>query len=509
MIIETLRDVLAEGDEAKPSIGTIEGSTLESLSYGQLRRQVASLSGQLRAAGIHRGDRVAFVVPNGPAAAILFLAVADCAAAAPLNPNYKEDEFRFYLEDLHARALITRAGVASEAALAAMPEGVLHLELWGGPGSFHLTTAGNPLPAAPVEAPQPVDVALILHTSGTTARPKIVPLRHANLAASAQNIAHTLALSPVDRAMNVMPLFHIHGLVGVVLSTLSSGGSVVCTTGFDGFKFFDWLALAGPTWYSAVPTMHQVVLQRSGSHREVIAAHPLRLIRSSSAQLPDSVMEGMESAFGAPMVQAYGMTEGAHQLASNLPPPGTRKPGSVGPGGTVSITVLDAAGRELPPGTTGEVSVRGKSVFSGYENNPEANATAFTDGWFRTGDEGYLDEDGYVVLTGRIKEMINRGGEKVSPLEVEEVLLRHPAVLQAVVFAIPHPQLGEEVGAAVVVKPDTTVTEQDLRKFAGTSLAAFKVPRRFTFLPELPKGPTGKLQRIGLAGRLGLGPAAS
>jgi len=505
--METLADVLAVGTDEALSIGGIVGSEVRVLSYGELRGQVARLAGQLRGAGIERADRVAFVLPNGPEAAILFLAVTSCSTAAPLNPNYKEEEFRFYLDDLRARALVTRAGVPSDAALAARPEGVVHFELAGEPGALELTCNGEPLPSAPVDAPGPDDIALILHTSGTTARPKIVPLRHINLATSAENIGQTLGLTPADRALNVMPLFHIHGLVGVVLSTLGSGGCVVCTPGFDGFKFFEWLRLARPTWYSAVPTMHQVVLQRAAGHREEVAAASVRLIRSSSAQLPDSVMEGMESLFGAPMIQAYGMTEGAHQLASNLPPPGVRKPGAVGPGGQVSIAVLDGAGTLLPPGAVGEISVRGKSVFSGYENNPEANASAFTDGWFRTGDEGYIDKDGYVFLTGRLKEMINRGGEKVSPIEVEEVLLRHPAVAQVVVFAVPHAQLGEDVGAAVVLVPEVPATEQELRKFAATSLATFKVPRTIVFLPELPKGPTGKLQRIGLAARLGVGSA--
>jgi len=505
MAMETLQDVLAAGADDAPSIGGLLGDELWTLSYAELRDKITRLAGQLRGAGIGRADRVAFVLPNGPGAAILFLAVSMCAIAAPLNPSYKDEEFRFYLGDLQARALITRAGVASDAALSARPAGVVHFELGGERGALQLTRDGEPLPAAVVDPPSPQDIALILHTSGTTARPKIVPLRHVNLAASAENIAQTLALSPSDRALNVMPLFHIHGLVGVVLSTLASGGSAVCTPGFDGFKFFEWLRVARPSWYSAVPTMHQVVLQRAGAHREELATRRLRLIRSSSAQLPDSVMEGMEAMFGAPMIQAYGMTEGAHQLASNLPPPGVRKPGSVGPGGRVSITVLDAAGNELPPRATGEVSVRGKSVFSGYENNPDANASAFTNGWFRTGDEGYLDEDGYVVLTGRLKEMINRGGEKVSPIEVEEVLLRHPGVSQVVVFAVPHAQLGEDVGAAVVAADGTSPTEQELRKFAGGSLAAFKVPRKIVFLSELPKGPTGKLQRIGLAARLGIG----
>ena len=345
----------------------------------------------------------------------------------------------------------------------------------------------------------------MLHTSGTTSRPKLVSLTQLNLTTSAGNIAESLELTGADRCLNVMPLFHIHALMAAVLASLAAGGAVACTPGFDAFKFFDWLDDLQPSWYTAVPTMHQLILQRARGRSDVIERNPLRFLRSSSAALPPSVMEQLERAFGAPLVEAYGMTEASHQMTCNPLPPAARKPGSVGRGTGVEVAVMDEGGGLLPGGETGEVVIRSGSVTRGYENNPEANAAAFTDGWFRTGDQGYLDRDGYLFLTGRLKEIINRGGEKVSPREVDEVLLRHPAVEQAVTFAVPHQRLGEEVAAAVVLAGGETAGERELREHAARHLAGFKVPRTIVFVDEIPKGPTGKLQRIGLAQQLGLG----
>ena len=378
------------------------------------------------------------------------------------------------------------------------------LELSGAAGALALTLDGEPIASGEPSYASPDDVALVLHTSGTTARPKIVPLLQRNLAASAGNIATSLALGPTDRCLNVMPLFHIHGLIAAVLATLGSGGSVACTPGFDGFRFFQQLQALRPTWYTAVPTMHQLILQRNERSADVIAASKLRFIRSSSAALPPSVMQRLEEVFGAPVIEAYGMTEASHQMAANPLPPAERKPGSVGIGTGLEITVLDEAGSELPQGETGEVSIAGPSVTSGYEANPEANASAFSGRWFRTGDQGYLDRDGYLYLTGRLKEVINRGGEKVSPREVDEVLLAHPAVEQAVAFAIAHDKLGEDVAAAVILAEGSSASEAELRRYAAEHLADFKVPRKIMLVDEIPKGPTGKLQRIGLAAQLGL-----
>jgi acyl-CoA synthetase (AMP-forming)/AMP-acid ligase II len=361
--------------------------------------------------------------------------------------------------------------------------------------------SGPPARPGPAETD---DIALVLHTSGTTSRPKIVPLRQSNVAASAAHIGASLALTPEDACLNIMPLFHIHGLIAAVLASLAAGGSVCCTPGFNGFRFFAWFEHARPSWYTAVPTMHQALLGLAARHKPAIAAGRLRFIRSSSASLPPQVMTALEEAFGVPVLESYGMTEAAHQMASNPLPPRPHFAGSVGIAAGPEIAIMTDDGAILPAGEIGEVVIRGRNVTAGYENNPDANAKAFTGGWFRTGDQGALDAEGYLRLTGRLKEIINRGGEKISPLEVDTVLMDHPAVAQVVTFAVPHDKLGEEVGAAVVLREGASLDAPALRDFAAARLAPFKVPRHVVFLAEIPKGATGKLQRIGLAEKLGL-----
>jgi acyl-CoA synthetase (AMP-forming)/AMP-acid ligase II len=301
-----------------------------------------------------------------------------------------------------------------------------------------------------------------------------------------------------------MPLFHIHGLMAAVSASLTAGGSVFCTPGFNALRFFSWVNEVKPTWYTAVPTMHQAILGRARANRDLMGKIQLRFLRSASATLLPQVMEELEHVFRAPVIEAYGMTEAAHQVASNPLPPGQRKPGSVGISAGPEVAIFDEYGTELPPLTRGEVAIRGLNLTRGYEKNPDANARAFCKGWFRTGDQGFLDEHGYLRLTGRLKELINRGGEKVSPLEVDEVLMDHPAVAQVVTFAMPHHKLGEEVAAAVVIRDGQSLSDRELREFASGRLADFKVPRKIVFLSELPKGATGKVQRIGLAAKLGL-----
>jgi acyl-CoA synthetase (AMP-forming)/AMP-acid ligase II len=499
--VDTLSELLARGAADAPAIRA-PGRPM--LTHGGLRALAQRTVGGLNGIGIGRGDRVAIVLPNGPEMAAAFLCIAAGASTAPLNPAYKEEEFAFYLEDLRARALVVQQGVESPARAAAARLGIPVLELIPGAAAGEFTLAGG----APARAPNPgvalpEDEALVLHTSGTTARPKIVPLSQRNITASAAHIGATLELSPSDACLNIMPLFHIHGLIAAVLSSIAAGGAVICTPGFDALRFFRLLDEERPSWYTAVPTMHQAILARAERNQDVIQRARLRLIRSSSASLPGPVMQAMEAAFGCPLVESYGMTEAAHQMASN-PLRGARKPGSVGLPAGPEIAIMDEDGTILPQGAVGEVVIRGPNVTAGYENNPEANAKAFTNGWFRTGDQGMLDADGYLVLTGRLKELINRGGEKVSPLEVDGVLSAHPAVAQALTFAIPHAKLGEEVGAAVVLKEGAELTERELRDFASRHLADFKVPRKVVFLPEIPKGATGKLMRIGLAEKLGV-----
>jgi oxalate---CoA ligase len=479
----------------------------EPLTYLDLAAHVARTARHLRHRGFHTGSRIAVVLPNGPEMATAFAALASCGVCAPLNPSFTRADFEFYLPDLRANALLvdeTAAGPAVEAASAAgIP--VLRIRPGTKAGDFTIVDTLAPDDLA-TSWPGSHDTALLLHTSGTTSKPKLVPLTSANLAASARHIASTLALSPEDRCLNVMPLFHIHGLMAAVLASISAGASVVCTDGVYATGFYAWLRQFRPTWYTAVPTMHQAILARAREHADVIADVPLRLVRSSSAALPERVFAALEETFRAPVLEAYGMTEAAHQMASNPLPPGDRKPGSVGLPAGPDIAVMAPDGRILTSGETGEIVIRGQNVTDGYEDNTSANAEAFRDGWFRTGDQGWVDADGYLHLTGRLKELISRGGEKISPREVDEVLLAHPAVRQAVCFAVAHAQLGEEIGAAVEVRDNASVTVSELRSWAGERLPAFKVPRVIRFLDEIPKGPTGKLQRVGLAARLGIEP---
>ncbi|MCZ6846142.1 MAG: acyl--CoA ligase [Alphaproteobacteria bacterium] len=504
----TVPGLVASRAEIEPGSVAIDAPQRTPLTYLGLKHQIESTVKTLNACGVGREDRVAIVLPNGPEMAAAFVAVAASATTAPLNPGYRGEEFRFYLEDLNAKALLVATDsdspVIEEAHSLGIPVYELNVAEGSPAGSFTISSPGNGADAEDPDYAEPDDIALVLHTSGTTSRPKIVPLSQANICASASHITEILNLTADDRCTNIMPLFHIHGLIAAVLSSLSAGASIYCTPGFNALRVFAWFADAKPTWYSAVPTMHQAILARAGRNAEIVAGLNLRFIRSSSSLLPPQVMAELEETFGCPVIESYGMTEAAHQMASNPLPPATRKPGSVGIAAGPDVMIMDQQNNLLPAGETGEVVIRGPNITKGYENNPTANAEAFIDGWFRTGDQGVLDDEGYLRITGRLKEIINRGGEKISPREVDEVLLDHPAVAQAVTFAYPHDKLGEEVGAAIVLKEGAQASNSDIREFVAQHLADFKVPRKVIFVDEIPKGATGKLQRIGLHEKLGL-----
>lgn len=508
----TLAGLLSSGAENSPALNAPDRAAL---TYGALRKLIGETTAWLNDHGIGRNDPVAIVLPNGPEMASAFVAVASAATSAPLNPAYQADEFAFYLDDLSAKALLIQQGMQSPARDVALEKNLPIIELVpstdSGAGDFTLVTdsgilnagaASNlDLKSGPAEAE---DVALVLHTSGTTSRPKIVPLSQRNICASGFNIATTLALGAEDRCLNVMPLFHIHGLIAAVLSSLTAGAEICCTPGFNALKFFGWLDDVKPSWYTAVPTMHQAILSRVSRNTDIVENANLRFVRSSSAALPPQVLAKIEETFGCPLVEAYGMTEAAHQMACNPLPPLARKPGSVGLAAGPEVCIMNLSGDLLERGQVGEIVIRGDNVTSGYQNNPKANEEGYTNGWFRTGDQGVIDEDGYISLTGRLKEIINRGGEKISPREVDEVLLDHPDVAQAVTFAVKHEKLGEDVAAAITLREGAELGEREVRNFAAERLAAFKVPRKVLVLDEIPKGATGKIQRIGLAKKLGL-----
>jgi oxalate---CoA ligase len=503
-----LKGALATGADGDVAIGAPSRTPL---SYGALRSLIARTLADLNVLGLGRNDRVAIVLDNGPEMAACFIACASGVTSAPLNPAYRADEFEFYLSDLNARALIVSRGSSTPAIAVAEKLKVRVLDLVveadAPAGEFRLRPrdgAAASTPAAHAGFAQADDISMVLHTSGTTSRPKIVPLSQANLAASARHIAATLQFTRQDRGLNIMPLFHIHGLIAGVLAPLSAGSMVFCTPGFNALKFFGWMGECGPTWYTAVPTMHQAIVSRASKNADVIARHPLRFLRSSSSSMPPQVIRELEDIFKAPLIESYGMTEATHQMASNPLPPAVRKPGTVGRAAGPEMAIMANDGALLSSGATGEIVIRGPNVTSGYESNPQANEEAFTHGWFRTGDQGVMDAEGYISITGRLKEIINRGGEKVSPREVDEILMDHPAVAQVVCFGMPHDKLGEEVAAAVVLREGQQVTERELQAFVAKRAADYKVPKKILLLDEIPKGATGKLQRIGLAQKLGL-----
>ena len=507
-----LKDLLTAAADGAPALSAPGRAPL---SFGALRTLIGDTLAALNGIGIGRNDRVAIVLPNGPEMAACFIACASGVTSAPLNPAYRADEFEFYLSDLNAKALIVEQGSTSPAVAVARKLGVRLIELLpqadAGAGAFELELKPG-APAAHGGYAQPDDISMVLHTSGTTSRPKIVPLSQRNLAASAQNIRDTLQFRPDDCGLNIMPLFHIHGLIAGVMAPLAAGSQVFCTPGFNALKFFGWMDEAKPTWFTAVPTMHQAIASRASKNLDVIQRHPLRFMRSSSSSMPPQVIREAEALFGAPLVESYGMTEATHQMASNPLPPAARKPGTVGVAAGPEMAIMAEDGTLLPRGTgienTGEIVIRGANVTAGYESNDKANAEAFTSaehgGWFRTGDQGVMDPEGYISITGRLKEIINRGGEKVSPREVDEILMDHPAVAQVVCFGMPHPKLGEEVAACVVLREGQAATERELQAFVSQRAADYKVPKKILFMEEIPKGATGKLQRIGLAQKLGL-----
>src|SRR6202045_2000736 len=477
--VETLLDVLHFADSHAAVIVPELGI---SITYDSLRQQVLAMANTLTAAGIRRGDAVAIALPNGLPAIVSFLAASIAGTAAPLNPAYPYEEFHFFLGDTDARVLLCPS-VGSEFVRTAAKDRkipVFSVEMTD-QGNVHLANA--PTGACATE-PAADDIALLLHTSGSTGRPKPGPLRHFNLAGTLANIANTYALSDEDVSLCIMPLFHIHGLMGSTMATLLSGGVVVVPTKFNALSFWRTVREHRVTWYSGVPTMHQLLLARS--RQKPPEADSLRFIRSCSAPLSAELIHKIEELFGVPFVEAYGMTEAAHQMTSNPLPPRHRKAGSVGVGAGLRISIMDKDGNHLGTNHRGEIAIQGANVFRGYENNAEANARAFVDGWFRTGDQGFLDSDCYLHLTGRIKDIIIRGGENIAPHEVDEILLRHPAVAAAVTFCWAHPVLGEEVAAAVVLHEPDSHTEAALLKHCRDWLAEFKCPKKVYIVESIP-----------------------
>ncbi|HEV8395078.1 MAG TPA: condensation domain-containing protein, partial [Vicinamibacterales bacterium] len=509
----SLLQLIEEHAERTPDAAAILAPGRRPLTYGLLSRQVADVVRALNALGLGRNHVVATVIPDGPDMAVACLAMASGATCAPLNPASHAAEFEDHLARVHGRALVVPAGSTSPAVAVARARGIPVLELIplpdGAAGLFTLRMAsGVPLRDLKSGVAESDDVALVLQTSGTAARPKVVPLTHRNVSVAAQNIRAALELTSGDRCLSVMPLFHIHGL-SAVFASMAAGASVLCPGTFSAQRFFEGMEAFQPTWYTAAPTIHREILDNASHHPTVVARSSLRFIRSASAAMPRQLIADMERAFHVPFIEAYGMTEAAPQIASNRLSARERQSGSVGRAAGPDVAIMDSAGHLIPPGQDGEVVIRGTNVVSAYADDPEATRAAFAHGWFRTGDLGHLDAEGFLFITGRLKEIINRGGEKISPREVDDVLLDHPAVAQAVTFPVPHPTLGEDVAVAIVlglaapaVPHDELVPE--IRAFVSTRLAEFKVPQLVVIVSEIPTEAGGKVPRLELAGRLGL-----
>ena len=505
-----LHDLLAWYGRTTPGAIAILAPGQPPVTYGALSARVNEAVQRLQTLGLRRTDRVAVVLPNGPDAAVAMTAAAIAAVCVPLNPSFTADEWRRYFGDLQVSALLTSPDIDSASRAVAHGLGIPVMDLSprpsDGAGAFSIV---GPAAAgivgceaqSPDEALSPDD-AFILVTSGTTSRPKMVPLTHASVCLAAHNVGAALALEPRDRLLNVLPLFHGLGLITGVLTALAAGSSVVCTPGFDAAAFFGWLSEFRPTWYSAIPALHQALLSAAMSDKHRAQRSSLRLIRSASSPLPRDVLAGLKALFGVPVIDTYGMTEATTQVTAN--PLARRKPGSVGQAAGPEVAIMDSEGRRLPNGERGEIVVRGPTITRGYYNDAAATASAFRDGWFRTGDLGYLDRDGYLFIVGRIKDVIKRGGHQVAPAEIEETLLSHPDVVEVAAFSIPHRRLGEDVAAAAVLRADAKVSAQELRNFARERLAPFKVPGLIEIVAEIPKSAGGKIKRGELAAALGI-----
>lgn len=490
----TLEAILG-GDAGQ--VALTDTACLRTLTYEQLGQVSERIGRRLVGAGVRVGDTVALVAPNGPDLVSTFLGILRAGAAvAPLNPAYTQDEFQRYLEDLRP-ALLLLSDPASPALAAARAAGVEVVPVVGREFS-DLDVESPEQPARQLPGGDDDRAALVLHTSGTTGKPKSVHLRHRNLVASVRSIADSYALTADDVSYCVMPLFHVHGLVASTFAQLYRGGRVVIPERFSAGAFWDDVARHAVTWYSAVPTIHRTVVIRA-RESSVDVPETLRFVRSCSSALPRTVWQEFEERFGVPLVEAYGMTEATHQMTSNPLPPGERRPGTVGVSTGIEVAVLDEQWRSLPPGSDGEVAVRGSSVVDEYRGNRQATEASFRDGWFRTGDRGTLSADGYLTLLGRIKELISRGGEKISPHEVEDALLSHVGVAEAVAFGVKDEKYGEEVAALIVPVDDEAVDADGLQAHCSTRLASFKVPKRIEFVASIPKGPTGKVQRSHMA----------
>jgi len=501
-----IRTMLAERAAIHPAAVALEEDGRPDLTYGELDRIVGGLVSDLRQGGVQAEDRVAVVIPNGRDMSVALLAVCSAGIAAPLNPIYREDEFADYFREIRVSYLVIRRGMVSPARAAAARMGVKVLELTAEADA--IAPEGEQgirkRDAREWDPPSPTHLAVILLTSGSTGRSKKVPLTHRNVCVSVRDICRTLELTKEDRCLCMWEQFHIGGLVDLLIVPLASGGTVICSNGFDAARFYDLVERKQPTWYQGVPATVHELMAHARRHGIAGVKSPLRFVRVTASALAPKLMEELETFFGVPVITTFGMTEAAPLITTNLLPPHARKPGSTGPSCGPEIIITDEDGKPLKTGEVGEVLIRGDNIILGYEDAPEANARSFRDGWFRTGDTGCLDGDGYLFLKGRIKESINRGGEKITPQEIDDVLLTHPEIAEAISFHVPHSVLGEDVAVAVVLHRPGSLTEDAIREYVAARMAEFKVPRKVVFVDGFARNASGKVNRSTLAETLGL-----
>jgi acyl-CoA synthetase (AMP-forming)/AMP-acid ligase II len=473
------------------------------VSYGTLAALVDDVAARLGSTGLRRGGAVALVCANSAEFVVALLGAARAGlVVAPMDPALPESQMRARLEALGVQAVLVGPLAPG---MAPIPQ--VDVPTWSlrvdatrtGAATATLETGEPPLQHARGAAHELTsEDALVLFTAGTTDRAKMVPLTHANVAASVQGISAAYELGPDDATVAVMPLFHGHGLFAALLASLASGGCVLLPERgrFSAHTFWDDVRAVSATWFTAVSTIHEILLERSPSEYPGPQVVPLRFVRTSSAPLNSATQRALERTLGAPLLSAYGMTESTHQAATEpLPQYGPLKHGSVGRPAGVDVRIVDQDGHICPVGTVGEVRVRGPIVTRGYLGDPAETARSFADGWFRTGDLGSLDDDGYLFLTGRMKNLINRGGEKISPEHVEDIIAGCPGVTEAAVFAIPDATYGQRVGAAVVVSDDESVGSEQILEYSRSRLSSFEVPDRLDVVAALPHTAKGGLDR--------------
>lgn len=498
-LASTIGETIRHRAEALKDKPAIVSSDFAAMSYGELQSLIDQVRTHCRLGGLGRSARIAVAMPNVPQTALAIVAVSCSMVSVPINPNQTIREVEACFAAVRPDALLVMRGSDCPARQVAEQEGLAIVEAVPfnhDALGFSIEVARSETAVAIDEAgdPDPDAAAFILQTSGTSAEPKLVPFSHRNMLAVASRLQAWFDLTANDRCLSVSPPYYSHGLKVTILTSLVTGGAVAFPADPAKFDYWEWFGVLKPTWYSAGPTLHRFIFDQTKSMANARTGHSLRFITGGGAPLPPSVLNGLQNALGVPVAEHYGSSE-AGLVASNELPPRPFKAGTVGRPWPGAVRIVGDDEDQVPMGKKGEVWVGGPSLISGYLGAADVNRESIVDGWFKTGDIGSIDEQGFLTLHGRKNDLINRGGEKISPVEIDEALAGHPAVAEAAAFAIPHARLGQDVAAAVVLRPGMTATAVDIRKYLQGHLASFKIPGRIIFGDHLPKGKTGKVLR--------------